>query len=45
MSIAAVSLAETALGSLSSRKVKSSKAPNRRQYLVKSDAAVVPEPR
>jgi hypothetical protein len=45
MSIAAVSIAESAIGGHTNQKPKSTKAPTRRQYVVKSDAVVAPEPR
>ena len=45
MSIAAGALAEAPLGAQSSSKCKSTKAPSRRQFVVKSDAIVTPEPR
>lgn len=45
MSIGALPLGENALGAQQLTRSKSTKAPMRRQYVVKSDAAVTPEPR
>lgn len=45
MSIAAGPIADGAIGNLPSRKVKANVPPTRRQYLVKTDAVVVPEAR
>jgi hypothetical protein len=45
MSIAAGPVADGAIGNLPSRKVKANVPPVRRQYLVRSDAVVVPEAR
>ena len=45
MSIAAFAMAEAPLGALPSNNTKSNKAPVKRQYVVKSDAAAVPEAR
>ena len=45
MSIAAFAVAEVSLGALPTHRTKSNKAPIRRQYVVKSDAVALPEPR
>jgi hypothetical protein len=45
MSIAAFAIGEASLGALPSQKIKSSKTPDRRQYVVKSDATALPEAR
>ena len=43
MSIAAFAVAEAALGDLPAHRTKSTKTPVRRQYVVKSDLAALPE--
>jgi hypothetical protein len=45
MSIAAFAIGEESLGALPSQKTKSTRTPVRRQYVVKSDAAALPEVR
>lgn len=45
MSIATLALGEGSLGAQQMPRTKSTKAPTRRQYVVKSDAAVAPEAR
>ena len=45
MSIGALTLSEAALGAQQLTRSKSTKAPSRRQFVVKSDAVVTPEPR
>ena len=45
MSLAASAIGEVALCALPSKKIKSSKTPARRQYVVKSDAVALPEAR
>ncbi len=45
MSIAAMPIAETAIGAQPIHNTKSNKPPARRQFLVRSDAVVTPEPR
>ena len=45
MSIAAMPIAETAIGAQPIHKSKANKPPARRQYLVRSDTVAAPEPR
>ena len=45
MSIAAFAVGEAALGELPTRRTKANTTPVRRQYVVKSDVAVLPEAR
>lgn len=45
MSISAVAIADGAIGTLPSRKVKLNQPPVRRTYVVRNDAANVPEAR
>lgn len=45
MSISAVAIADGAIGTLPSRKVKMNQPPTRRTYVVRSDVPVVPEAR
>jgi hypothetical protein len=45
MSLAASAIGEVAIGFLPSKKIKSSKTPVLRQYVVKSDAVALPEAR